>query len=122
MPRIAATLLLALLASACAGTRARQSVLIPAMQQSWPQIRALADLAAAPDQELLIDAFDAAMASGDADQIVLVPWLPIRTLAMQGVQLRVEQGTLGQFGAGSYRTNILLFDEAYNKLKEKYNG
>lgn len=122
MPRIAATLLLAFLVSACAGTRARTSVLIPAMQQSWPKIEALAILAADPAQEAIIVAFDAAMELGDPAQIAVAPWAQVRMLAMQGIQIRLNDGTLGPFGAGSYRQNVLLFDEAVNKLREKYSG
>ena len=120
MTRVAATMLLALLVSACAGTRARENALIPAMQVSWPRIEALALLAAEEEEAVVVRDFGAAIVSGDPLRIVALPFEPVRILALQGIQGRLTDGTLGPFGAGSYRENVRLFNEAYLRLRSVY--
>lgn len=118
MQRAATALLLAFLVSACAGTKARRYTLIPAMQVAWPKIEALALLASNEQDEALVVAFGEALRSGSLDRIVSTPFEPVRMLALQGVQLRVIEGTLGNFGAGSYRENIKLFNLSWVALTE----
>ena len=115
MTRAATTLLLAFVLSACAGTRARTSVLVPAMQQAWPRIEALALLGA--QDVTAVERFGAALSTGDMDVIASVPFEPVRLFALQGIQIRLMDGTLGPIGAGSYRENVRLFNESYLKLK-----
>lgn len=117
MTRAAATLLL-LLVTACAGTKARENMLVPAMQVAWPRIEAVAMLAATEAEAPVVVAFGAAVVSGDPERIAALPFEPVRVLALQGVAARLADGTLGQFGAGSYRESIRLFNEAWLKLRE----
>lgn len=116
MTRAICAALLVFVVSACAGTRARTSVLLPAMKQSWPQVQALAMLAVSPEDKAVVVAFDEAMKTGVITNIVAVPFEPVRQLALQGVQIRLLEGTLGNFGAGSYRENIKLFNSSYLML------
>ena len=118
MTRAATTLLRALLLSACAGTKARENVLVPAMQVAWPRIEAVAMLAATEAEAPVIARFGAAVVSGDPMRIAALPFEPVRVLALQGIAARLADGTLGQFGAASYRESVRLFNESWLKLRE----
>ena len=109
-----------LVTSACVGTKAREEVLVPAMQVSWPQIQALALLGADESGAALVEQFSSALSTGNPSRIVLVPFEAIRLMALEGILIRVGNGTLGPFGAGSYRENVSLFNQAYLTPKGKY--
>jgi len=117
----------ALLASSCAGTAAREDVLMPAVQQAWPGVRADAQRgiaavypAGAPDEVVLpLSRLDRAIFDGNRAKINLLDWEAIRFLALAGIDDRLAKAEIGPNGAKSFRDRVFYFDESIRSLKAR---
>lgn len=87
------------MAPACAGARAREHALLPALVEVWPRIReGMAREAAAQgraEASGVVEAADVALRSGDLSAIAAVPWPLLDELALADVQRRAAAGQLG---------------------------
>ncbi len=101
--------LLALLA-ACAGTKAREHVLMPAMALAWSTVIAphaerggasAADVAAV---QVLLDSGDR-----DAAPAIAAAWLVLERDALRGINLRLAAGEIGPNGASILRETLRQF-------------
>ena len=96
-----------LLAGACAGARAREDVLLPALRGEWPHVRALAvrgDAQIAPTAARM----DGALAAGDRPTIAAV-WPPLEVAALAGVQVELDSAEIGDHGATIARETVHQF-------------
>lgn len=87
------------MAPACAGARAREHALLPALVEVWPRIREgierEAGVQGSADAAAAIAAADAALQSGDLAAIAAVPWPLLDELALSDLQRRAAAGQLG---------------------------
>lgn len=88
-----------ILAAACIGTRARQSVLLPAVQTAWASIRVEVEheIAAQPNPAgaVQLAAADEAIDSGDAVKMLAVDWVALNRLAENDATRRAAIGEIG---------------------------
>ena len=108
-----AALLLAWLV-ACSGTAARNTVLLPAMQNAWSAIRVcvLREVAANPTLVAVegeVYEADAAIASGNPLLFNTVDWPLIHSTADADTERRLQAGLIGPGTAGSLREELRLF-------------
>lgn len=102
-------------APSCAGTRARESVLLPAIRADWAAIRVEAERSAkalSPEGSPLIAQADHAIEVGSVPLIVAVDWATIDALAAADVQRREDMAEIGTGVAASLRERHRLFIEA----------
>ncbi|MBL8756326.1 MAG: hypothetical protein JNK15_23735 [Planctomycetes bacterium] len=101
---------LMLLLAACAGTAARQQVLLPAIAGAWSDVRlqVVRELLQVPNTEATaaVAAADRAIASGDAVQVATVPWPLIEQTALADVDRRLAADQIGPLVAESLRGRI----------------
>lgn len=107
-----AVLLLALVLSACAGTKAREYVLIPAMEVAWPPI---AEAALREDPAAPVDLMAEALAARDRIALSRVDWPWLMLLAERDIARREAAGEIGPSAANLLRERILQFNESYFK-------
>lgn len=114
-----------LLALACAGTRARETVLMPAMAQQWshtlaPHVEAAAaaGAVATPAAELREKsaAMQTALDSGDRYSVSAADWNVLRPAALAGVQVRVDAKAIGPGVGLSMVEAVRQFDERMTQL------
>lgn len=112
---------LGLLLAACAGVRARDEVLLPAMQLAWPAVREDADrgAAAASLDPAPIVAFGAALEGGNRLVVAQQDWEAVRRLAIAGIQDRVQRAEITEGVAESLREQVRQFTRMFLKLQEK---
>jgi len=121
--------LLLTLLTACAGTRARDNVLLPAMQLAWPGVakdvehgvvdgEQQGDLNAASADVLRAGAasMGAALEVGDRFEVLAVDWASLRGMALRGIVVRVARGEIGAGVAGSLRERVAQFNASFLKL------
>jgi len=121
--RVFFTILSILLICACAGVRARESVLLPAMRAAWEGISAdvgagIVDLAASgtpASTESLRAAADVARAlqAGDVAQVAAARWDIVEPIAQRGIDARLAKHEIGPGVAASLRERVRKFTEAW---------
>lgn len=132
--------LLALLASAafftlpsivgaCAGTRARETVLMPAMAAAWSQMLAKHVEAAAAagvvenvEPKTLREksaAMQTALDSGDRYAVSADDWNLLRPAALAGVQVRVNANEIGPGVGLEIVETVRQFDQRMTQLKAR---
>jgi hypothetical protein len=104
--------------AACAGIRARDMALLPAVKTAWTSVQQ--DVLRG-DPELVVEVADltAAFDSGDRVQIAIVAGRTIDTLleaAQSGIDARLVAGEIGLGVAASLRERLRLFEESIEKL------
>lgn len=105
--RTAISSVVLLLLAACAGARAREDVLLPALRGEWPHVRALAvrgDARIEPTAARM----DGALAAGDRPAIAAT-WPPLETAALAGVQAELAAAEIGDHGATIARETVHQF-------------
>lgn len=124
MKRLVLGVAAALLLASCAGLKAREHVLVPAMAMAWVGIAADVEAglpAISPPEGVkvrgLVQAMEVALASENADAVLAVDWLPLRACAELGISLRLEGGAIGPGVAASLRERLAVFTEALFKLR-----
>lgn len=88
-----------ILAAACMGTRARQSVMLPSLQTAWASIRVEVEREVvaqpSPRGETQLAAADEAVNAGDAVKMLAVDWLFLNQLAENDAKRRSAAGEIG---------------------------
>jgi hypothetical protein len=102
---------LVLLLVACAGARARQHVLLPAMRTAWVSIAPEARVGGATEEQ--VSAMDAALETGFVE---VGGWPTLRDLALVGIQMRLENGEIGIGVAALLRERVRQFDVSYGVI------
>lgn len=123
---MATLLLLIASCSSCAGTKARETVLMPALLQAWTatinkQVEAAAVANAVPlftpeQVRALGAALVSALESGDRSIARTVDWSALRQAALIGIQLRVKNNEIGPGVALSIVETVRLFDQDWTTL------
>lgn len=126
--------LLALVLSACAGTAARENVLLPSMLQVWPRIAiqvhdgATAAVAAAeiPAETLLVIDRESermldALERSDLLALASVNWSGLRPYAIRNIQDRTNAGQIGAGVAATLVERIKQFDLSYDLATKARN-
>lgn len=123
---VAALLLGVLLLAACAGVKARETVLMPAMAQAWSTVLAKhVEAAAAAGQpegsnpatvREQAAAMQAALDSGDRYAVFSVDWATLRVAALAGVQVRVSANEIGPGVGLSIVETVRQFDQRMTQL------
>lgn len=117
-----------LLTCSCAGTAARDNVLMPAIAQAWPGVKADAErgiavvysAGPAPIEVMLpLSRLDRAIFDGNRALVNLTDWLQTMPFTEQGISDRLTKGEIGPNVANSLRKRVQTFDEAIRKLKER---
>lgn len=105
-------LAITLLAFSCAGTKARENVLLPALRAAWVGVQE--DALRNPDQSesAAIAQMSAALQNGDAVAVAVVNVQLIVTAAMRGIDLRISQGEISPGVAISLKERVSNFSEA----------
>lgn len=109
--------LLAMLVAACAGTAARQKVLLPSLRNAWPPIRVQVEREAGASESVdvvapVVAAANSALAVGDPVLVGAVDWPLLERLADGDVQRRVDDGTITIGIAESLRERLAQFHSA----------
>jgi len=112
--------------AACAGVKARETVLMPAMAQAWSTVLAKhVEAAVAAGQpegsnpETVRDqaaAMQAALDSGDRYAVHSVDWATLRVAALAGVQVRVSANEIGPGVGLSIVETVRKFDQRMTQL------
>ena len=97
----------------CAGQQAREHVLLPAMKQAWPGIKADAKRGGA--EERVLKQFESALLQGDR-LAVSARWPGIATSAQEGIDVRVEAGEISEGVAKSLRERVRKFGNAVQSM------
>ena len=113
------------LSTACAGLKAREHVLVPAMKMAWVGISSDIDVGLSL---LTVDAatfvrvkqkrMAAALDAGDIPGVLMVDWSILRSTAEIGITLRLKRGEIGPGVAGSLHERIAVFTRALSKLEQ----
>jgi hypothetical protein len=103
-----ASLLAVLILAACAGTTAREEVLLPAMRVAWPAIAESVELAGGDPTPMTL-ALEDGLVEG-------VDWPSLMIYAHEGVDIRLAAGEIGPNGAKIFRKRILAFDDAFRRM------
>lgn len=110
LPVILGTMLTAVIATSCAGTKARENVLMPAMALAWSTViaphaeRGGADVVQLDNVQVLLDSGDR-----DAAAAIAAAWLSLREDALRGIDLRLAVGEIGPNGANVFRETVRQF-------------
>jgi hypothetical protein len=121
--KVTTALLLSLLiasCSGCAGTAARNEVLLPAIRLAWPEIKsgAIREAVATAHPDALSAVADAERAINHSDNpepsMAIVAWPLILDLARGDVIRRVQDGSIGPGVGESLHERIRRFEEAVN--------
>ncbi len=114
---------LTLVLSCCAGLKAREHVLIPAMEMAWAGITTdigagmsalTVDGAAVVREEC--ERMGVALATGDIQGILMVDWARLRGVAEIGISLRLARKEIGPGVYESLKERLRVFSEALKKL------
>lgn len=114
---------LALVLSYCAGMKARENVLVPAMKMAWVGISSDIDASISlltvdaasivrSKQKLMADVLDA----GDIPRILMLDWRILHGAALIGIILRLKRGEIGPGVAASLRERLRMFTRALEEL------
>lgn len=125
--RSAALLLTLFLVAACAGTKARDNVLLPAVATAWKPVKSdiklgMADAKTAGALDASVEAvltarlsdYDAAMVAKDRTALLVLrgSWAQFKTYAERGVTARVKAGEISAGVAQSFFERHARFEEA----------
>lgn len=110
---IFAALLLAIMASGCAGTQARQEVLGPSLQGIAPRV--LDDAAKAPGADRAILERFAANVRAGAWPLALEDWPVIEGFAELGISTQLDRKEIGPNGAVTLRERVRNFGAKLRK-------
>ena len=102
------------LITACAGQKARENVLTPAMLIVWPAIEVQALDGGATQAE--VDAFELALKISNGASVA-VGWPTIKLAAGMSIDARLASGEIGVGVASSLRERLLKFGEAVLTLQ-----
>jgi len=116
-----------LLVPACVGTKIRDDVLIPAIQEAWINVKAdievgLADAVSkgeiTPESTVftVLEMMDKAVASGVRRDIRVVPFNLIEPYAYQGIQAKIDAGELTIGTAAFLEERIKAFSDSLKNL------
>jgi hypothetical protein len=99
--------------SSCAGTAARDNVLLPAMQNDWQSIRTAVDRQVSTVDDLAqrqaLAAADAALQTGNPAAIAAVPWQLLDDAHEADVVRRIAAGEISPGVADSLRERLRQF-------------
>lgn len=98
--------------AACAGSVARDAVLLPAIQRAWPPIKEQAQEQAGTGPVAAIQTLDAAIALGTEAAIAGADWPAVKALATARVHARIAAKEIGPGVGQSLLERITKFDEA----------
>lgn len=130
----AAMLLMIFLVAACAGVKARDKVLLPAVATAWTPVKAdiqvgMADAKTAgelPDSEeailnTRIADYDAALKAKDRTAMLVLRggWAQLKSYAGRGVTARVKKGEISAGVAQSFFERHTRFEEALFTLTDR---
>jgi hypothetical protein len=111
--------------SSCAGTRAREEVLLPILAAVWPAVSADVDSGVAllpvADREvprLEMKTMMLGLVSRDIDEVLAVNWPMLLDLGLRGIKEREISFEIGPGVADSFRERLRMFSEAWHKLRE----
>jgi hypothetical protein len=111
--------LVALIAMACAGVKAREFVLLPNMQAAWATVEELA-LEGSPNDRVsdLVNEFGRVLMAGDLELLEQQPITLIVATARIGITSLLNSGQIGPAGVESLTETVDLFLAAYMTLTE----
>lgn len=118
---ISITALVALLVCACAGLKARENALLPAMQVAWPPIAQQVERGIQEDpsnaEHLRLEAQEMADAlqATSVDLLRDVDWPALQQSAVIGINARVSSQEITSGVAGSLLERVSQFNNAYVK-------
>jgi len=124
--RTAVLATIAIFASACAGAKARENVLLPAMNTAYEQVLPLIvkgteSLPSWNERDPVLaeaEAMRLALKSGDVAAVIAVDWdFKLHPSALEGVRLREKAGELGPIVAAEFVNLVEEFDVAYQTLR-----
>lgn len=125
-PNVAGLVLGILLIAACAGVKARETVLMPAMAQAWStplmkqvEAAAVAGLPEGVDPAAVREkaaAMQIALDSGDRYAVNSGDWAMLRSAALAGIQARVKAGEIGPGVGLSLVETVRQFDQRMTQL------
>lgn len=99
--------------AACAGSAARQNVMLPALASTWASIRVQVEREAATTGNTaaapVVQAANLALESGDPVKIASVNWTLLEELALADIDRRVAAREVGPLVAESLRGRIQDF-------------
>ncbi|MEY5098845.1 MAG: hypothetical protein RJA36_1564 [Pseudomonadota bacterium] len=107
-----------LLLAACAGTAARQNLLLPALVSTWAHIKVQV-LRNTPALEPAADAASQALEVGDPTQIAAVDWASLEMAAADDTEKRLQAGLIGLNVAVSLRNRLADFTSSRNLYLRK---
>lgn len=126
MKRFALGLAAIVMLAGCAGMKAREHVLLPAMKMAWVGISSDIDVGLATltvDAAAQVRVEQSHMAlfldAGDIDGILMVDWRRLRQTAEAGITLRVQRGEIGQGVARSLLERLVMFTRALLELEKR---
>ncbi len=124
-----AAMAILVLASACAGIKARETVLMPAMKVAWISVskdveRGILESLEIEDIDAVdasglrseIIAMDVALESGDPMRVADVNWHRLNQIAKIGIEARYDQGEIGLGVRSLLLKRLARFHTAYVKL------
>lgn len=104
---------ISLIVVACAGTAARQNVLLPALASTWASIRVQIERQASFQDDTqapkVAAAASAALTSGDPVAIAAVNWTLLEDLALADIDRRIAAREIGPLVAESLRGRLVDF-------------
>lgn len=112
----------------CAGQKAREGVLLPAMRSSWYGIRqdvlrgvqdatVSGENAPAAHAERQAEDMTRAIDLGEIDVISAVDWLALKAMASRGIEARLTAGEIGPNVAATYEERLTQFERSLATLK-----
>lgn len=120
--RRALPLAFVLLLAACAGSSARTYALWPVVQNTWPAVKADAQLGSAATPGAIasqVGLIDTAINNDDRHVLVGLDFSPVEQAARAGVQERVNRGEITAGVALSFSERITKFAEAMQELTKR---
>lgn len=114
--KLAALVAMSLFA-ACAGTAARQNVLLPALADTWAngiRVQVVREAAQADysGAAVAVVAADAALAAGDPPKVAAVNWAILELVAAADIERMLATGQIGPIVAESLRGRLVDFTAA----------
>lgn len=108
-------LLITSVLSGCAGDKARDEVLAPALHSAAPEIVRIAGHAEDAD----LDALDAFLEASDRGDWLIVQsrWPQVRAWAYAAIDARVESGEIGPGVGDSQRLFLSEYDDQLSKMR-----
>ena len=123
MAKSVALILALMVIGGCAGTKARDEVLMPTMSLAWPGIavdveygaQEMEDAAEAQAVRAEAIAIGEALGRGDRPALLTLDWNGVQGAALRGIQARITSGEIGHGVAQSLVERIRNFDAAWRQ-------